>query len=175
MKANEFVEKLKSIAPSLESTIARGYSEDGAKRILRSYEADYKDNKLYQNELLNLVKNYDSSNIEIGFIRFDLENQNDISLETDQFFRVGWVEGYLLVVNKQTGEVQMEDFSSEGFIIANCAENSEKFLDAVFEFAKPHGNFFDEQNQYQRDSKIILCATLAGGNQYQEFYILLLS
>jgi hypothetical protein len=170
MKASEFVEKLKLIAPSLDSLIARGYSEDGAMRILKSYEAEYKtDVNLFQNELLSLVKNFDTSGVEIGLIRFDLENQNDILLETPNLFRVGWVEGDLLVVNKQTGEVQMEDCYSEEFIITKCAENSEKFLDAIFEIAKPNTTHLNSQ-----DDKIALCSRLAGGEQYKEFYKLLL-
>jgi hypothetical protein len=172
MRANEFVERLKVLAPTVSSLIQRGYSENGAKRIVESYKAKAKSNipyRLYENELLTLVKDFDATTVEIGFIRFDLENQNDIPLETNELFRVGWVEGDLLVVNKQTGEVQMEDCCSEGFIIAKCAENSEKFLDAILEIAKLNTTYSNSQ-----DNKTVLCSKLAGGEQYEEFYKLLL-
>ncbi|NJM53204.1 MAG: hypothetical protein HC846_07310 [Blastocatellia bacterium] len=87
----------------------------------------YDDAESFDDELVNLVMNYDIADVEFGDIGFAEEVLGD-----DDYYEVGMFEEKFLVIDRKTGEVRVEDDDDEGTIVFSCAETSEKFLDALW-------------------------------------------
>ena len=86
MKAKEFVEKLEKLTPSLSSLMGKGFSKQGAERLINSYKVYPKESNLkYENELLNLINNYNTSMLEISVIFFDLFKFPNIRTKTENY------------------------------------------------------------------------------------------
>ena len=133
---------MRAISPKLQELLDQGLSESFVRLLLASYEAEPRaEFRDYGDELLNLIHNYDASKIEIALIHFDLDNDSPYGIPpSERFLRVGYARADLLVIDKITGEIAIEDHESSGFIMDYCAENSENFLDALLEMAKPIPN-----------------------------------
>src|SRR5262249_15951837 len=118
MKASEFVKRLPDIAPDSKDLVRRSLSEDYIRQLVDSYHAAPRPEKHeYENELLNLIYNYDSSAIEITLIHFDLKNDSPYGVPpTERFVRVAWAEADFVVIDKETGEIALEDHEVGGRI-----------------------------------------------------------
>ena len=150
MKAEEFIAKLTTLTPPI--TIEK-----------------YDDAESFDDELVNLVMNYDISDVEFGDIGFAEEVLGD-----DDTYEVGMFEEKFIVIDRSTGEVRIEKDDDDGTILYSCAETSEKFLDALWVAVR----FFSFQlNENLKDSdlesrelKAKQCAEVAGSLDYYPFY-----
>lgn len=175
MIAKEFTEKMRLIAPNPEALLVQGLRESYVMDLIASFKAEpkgtYRDNG---DELLNLIHNYDASKIEIALVHFDLDDDSPYGIPpSERFLRVGYAEADFVVIDKTTGEIALEDHESSGFIMLYCAENGGKFLDALYEMAKPNDEYLvDPKDQGSVDwcKKADVCAHLAGGDKYLDFY-----
>ncbi len=173
MKAQEFVQKLKASAPSVSDYIKRGYSEKLAKAVVKSfYAVERKKNTTYQDEVLKLVDCYDASDLIIGQVKF----YNKIE-EKPNYYIVGEVEADWLIVDKITGVIRVVELYS-GESLWPCAANGSKFLEAIlmanmfFGEAALNDDLFNSQKATCAISEE--CCEVAGGEQFLEFYKMLL-
>lgn len=121
-------------------------------------------------ELLNLIANYDLRKVEIGVVSF----RESVEIYGD-YFIVGTDEVDPLVMYRFNNEISVRDFTDFDFVVCECAENGEKFLDALIAF----GDFVVKTRDLDFDSpvdpalissKIEECTQLAGGEKYRTYY-----
>ena len=150
MKAEEFITKLTTLTPSI--TVEK-----------------HDDVEDFDNELVNLVMNYDISDVDFGDIGFAEEVLGD-----DDTYEVGMFEEKFIVIDRQSGEVRIEKDDDDGTIIYSCAETSERFLDALWVAVRYFSLQLDEK---LKDSdletsqlKARQCAEVAGSDDYYPFY-----
>lgn len=150
MKAEEFIEKLKTLAPPIEVE-------------------KYDDAEDYGDELVNLVMNYDISDVDFGDIGFAEEVLGD-----EDYYEVGMFEEKYLVIDRESGEVRVEDDDEDGTIVFSCAETSEKFLDALWVavryFSLQLNESLKETDIESCELKAKQCADVAGSQDYFPFY-----
>lgn len=149
MKAEEFIEKLATLTPPI---------------VIEKYD-EVED---FEDELVNLVMNYDLSEIDFGDVSFAEEVLGD-----DESYEVGMFEEKFIVIDRKSGEVHIED-DDEGTIVFACASNSEKFLDALW-VAVRYFSLQLDKNLKDTDLescqiKAKQCAEVAGDESYIPFY-----
>lgn len=150
MKAEEFVAKLATLDPPINVE-------------------KYEDAEPLGDELVALVVNYDVANIYLGDIRFGEE-----AYEDEETFEVGQFEEKFLIIDRESGEVRVEDDDDEGTVMYSCAESSEKFLDALWS-AVQYLSFKLNQPPKESDletcrGRALECAEIAGSEDYYPFY-----
>jgi hypothetical protein len=150
MKAEEFVEKLKTLNPPIEVE-------------------QFEDAEDYSDELVNLVMNYDVSEIDFGDIAFADEVLGD-----EETFELGMYEEKFLIIDRNSGEVYVERDDEDGTRVFTCAETSEKFLDALWVvvryFAFQLNEKLKETDIESCEEKAKQCAEVAGNLEYVPFY-----
>lgn len=150
MKAEEFVAKLATLTPPIKVD-------------------KFDDAEEFNDELVNLVMNYDISDVDFGDIGFAEEVLGD-----DESYEVGMFEEKFIVIDRESGEVRIEDDDDEGTIIFSCAENSEKFLDALWVavryFSLQLNENLKETDFESCELKAKQCAEVAGSENYFPFY-----
>jgi hypothetical protein len=150
MKAEEFITKLSTLNPPIEVE-------------------KYDDSEEFNDELVNLVMNYDISEVDFGDIGFAEEVLGD-----DDYYEIGMFEEKFIVIDRASGEVRIEDDDEEGTIIFSCANSSEKFLDALWVavryFSLQLNESLKETDLESRELKARQCAEVAGGENYFPFY-----
>ena len=150
MKAEEFITKLSTLNPPIEVE-------------------KYDDSEEFNDELVNLVMNYDISEVDFGDIGFAEEVLGD-----DDYYEIGMFEEKFIVIDRASGEVRIEDDDEEGTIIFSCANSSEKFLDALWVavryFSLQLNESLKETDLESRELKARHCAEVAGGENYFPFY-----
>jgi hypothetical protein len=174
VKAIEFVQKLKAIAPHAETLLKRGISPGHVQRIIYSFHVSPKEPyKEFGNELLNLVNNHDTSRLEIGPVYFDLRHLPSPVFDTARLSRIGFVEADYLVIDRLTNEAAMEDHQAGGFIMLYCAESGQSFLAALYEMVRLNDEYLRDPKDYLSTDwckKANVCAELAAGGKYLTFY-----
>lgn len=170
MTANDFSIKFRLQAPKFEYLVSAGLSDIGAQRDIDGYNCISKGTNFeYGDELLNLIANFDLSKVEIGMIRLN----NAIQVEGD-FYILGTEEVDPLVMYKFNHEISLVDHTDQDHIICYCAENGDKFLDAILvarEFCEERAR--NPELELDEDiikRKVDECAKLAGGEKYATFY-----
>ncbi|MDO3645139.1 hypothetical protein [Mucilaginibacter sp. L3T2-6] len=173
MKADEFVDKLKDMAPSIEDYLKIGYSEKLANDVIKSFLIEEKEqNSNYKDELLKLVDMYKANVFEVAIVKF-----NEAVIEKSNYYLVGEVEADWLILDKITGGINIIELYSEEFLW-KCASNGKNFLDALFEVNKFITKTSLDANYKEDQEDVCLmaeeCAEQAGGNAYLDFYKMLL-
>ncbi len=169
MEAKNFVENLKNLVPSEGKLAKHGLSDEEITSIQQSFLSEPK--KVYRrsiNPLFSLIENFDVSTLEIGLVRF-----LDYPVETENFWRIGYVDADWLVIDKITNQIKVELQDLEDQETYLCAENSEKFLDALYEVAKYI--FSEERTSPKNCQQAKICTDLAGSEKCFDFYKMLLS
>lgn len=130
MTADEFVEKLARLAPSLESLRSYGYSDSGGVEHRRLYFLQKKpfEQPIYDDPLIQLISNYDTSNFDFGLTLG--KRKWDFSPPPGKV-HVGAVEADILVINPDTGNVELLDHGHPERVLAKCAASGEQFLEAL--------------------------------------------
>jgi len=177
MHIEDFVEKLKLLAPSKDSLKKRNLPDDFINRFIQSYHCDAKSRinlDFYSNDvILKLLQYYDCSKVEIGIVTFASEIN-----EEENFYQIGNVEQDILALNKTLLSIEVLDYANTNYIIWKCASSSSNFLDALLlctEFFTLRVIDFSlgDDNKYLLE-RVNLCTEKAGGNQYRDFYKMLL-
>ncbi len=150
MKAEEFISKLKTLNPPIAVE-------------------KYDDSEDFADELVNLVMNYDVSEVDFGDIGFAEEVLGD-----EDFYEVGMFEAKYIVIDRRTGEVRIEADDDEGTIVFSCADGSEKFIDALWlavqYFSQQLTEKLKETAIDEAEVKARECAEVAGNQDYYPFY-----
>jgi hypothetical protein len=181
MNADEFVEKLAKIAPSIDYLISCGY-ETIADEIRNGYFLTKRCRTIiatYQDPLIDLICKYDTSKFKIGMLTLGMM-KHDFPAPPDKI-HVGAIEADILAINPNTSIVELLDHAQPDFVIAKCAASGGCFLDAILflaSFKLPYPNFRNlsqtqriENNQAIADCAL-QCAKAAGitaqANIYEE-------
>lgn len=177
MDESLFVEKLKELAPSKEDFSGYDVPDEFIEQIIKAYNCLPKKDRaivITTDPLLALVTNYDCSNVEIGTIKF-----NESFTERVNYFDVGRVDADILCINKVSKKVQVLDYNKPTHIIWECASNSEKFMEALLICSK---YLVSKLQDHAGDESSLTClkyvnlsSEAAGGEEYREFYKMLLA
>ena len=175
MNTELFTRELRLLAPTKEDfeqyNVPESYISDYIKRYTcRPREGG---DIINGNGVLDLLRMYDCSGVGIGNISFLYEIQ-----DSQDFYQLGEVDLDIVVLNKITLEVEVRDHDDISHVIWRCAQNGYCFLDALLVCAQYLQSIFknpslEEDNKYAL-SMVTLSSEKAGGNQYIEFYKMLL-
>lgn len=173
MIASEFVEGLKGINVRSDFLKKQGVSEQFIEDRKRSYFDAYKrGGNISQYPLVELVENYDCSNLEIGMITFDERIE-----DKRRFLFFGRFEVDDLAVDITTGGVVMLECGLD-HILYDCAQNDSSFLEAILNTAVFLERRCFEEGLYENEEVNIQMAEefgdIAGGEKYYDFYKMML-
>lgn len=176
MNKELFVERLRLLAPSKDDLQKYDVQEDYIQQLIISYQCTPKatsDFLLNNDTLLSLLSYYDCSKIEIGtvsLIKSPIEEAN--------FYQVGNVDADILALNKISLQVEVLDYTSTNHVIWECASNSSNFLEALLLCAEyltsKLKNLSDDEDPMILLQHVNRCAEIAGGEEYADFYKMLL-
>lgn len=168
MKVEEFVSLIIKLKPT-QSEVKK-YSGETLNILLKEFEIKKKSNNEYENPILTLIKSYNVNSLRINDITFDNDYFDD-----GEHFCFGWdASGDRIAIYKPSGTIVAYDVYGER-ITFKCAENSEKFLDALVEIMKFSKekmlNDYDEERLEKRSAEVACIAALkAGGEEYEDYY-----
>lgn len=177
MNAGEFVSLIGELKPKTGSITCSEYSKDYIELILDSYTINpksevYNDEK---NEILNLISNYKLNLLNIHDVQF--LNEKDCYSLGDLFF-FGKYDIFLVGHHLISNEIVTYDLGNDEKFLS-CAKNPEKFLDALYRLKIFETQRFLRENLSERFDTLMKvtakdCSKLSGGNQYEEFYNMVL-
>ncbi|WZO96432.1 hypothetical protein EP7_003425 [Isosphaeraceae bacterium EP7] len=176
MNSDEFVMKLSASSPSIESLREVGLNTKEAEAFRAGFICLPRNNALpliASNEILELANRWDVSRVEVGMVRL-----LGTPTHHSSGIQIGLVEADPLVITKTGSELVVEEVESAGHILWKTARSPGKFLDALGVAAKFFSDRtigiidFDDLEAVKATAN--KCATLAGGDEYAEFYSMLL-
>ena len=174
MNATEFAEALVLCAPSINELKQKELTLSECEDIRKSYIPLLKSNAARSdlNPIADLAESYDVNKIEIGMVRF-----NDLKKVNGKLV-FGKVEADPLMINLETGEIEVEESGASGHIIFHCAIDAASFLAAMITAASFLGQcLWNPELSCDKDaaqSAASKCIVLAGGERYSTFYYTLL-
>lgn len=173
MEVEAFVEQLRACAPALDALVAQGLSYNDSEELRGSYNfVKNGSGKLASNPLLNLLTRYDGANVEIGMVCFD----KPVAYSNKRWL-IGKVEADPLILDLNTQNIYVEELGTDGYILFHCAENTDKFTDAILLAARFLSRCISEDGLYENQDAACLqaqdCAEKAGGEKYFIFYAML--
>jgi hypothetical protein len=170
---------LQEAAPSQKVLKDLGLSDEEAREFTSSFNViPRNDNKAVMHSadiIQDFFTQYDPSNLEVGMIRF-LSMPKTI----DRGRIIGYVEADTLVVDKSTGKVFVDDLTSPGNTLWECADSIEQFLFALVPAASYLGLCLVDDDDKVRTNKLLSknvlekCVSIAGGSSYESFFRMLL-
>ncbi len=172
----EFVKALKEIPSqkTIEVYKTMGLDDDFITEYLNNYKFKILGrNKEYCDPIKNLVNNYDGSTVTLGMITFNIDPEED-----EDYYFFGCFEVDYLVINKNLKTIEMLEYGEQDHVLCKCASSSSRFLEAILlaaQFAEKCGS--DEVLYNDKDANILVieeCASLAGGDEYIDFYKMML-
>lgn len=173
MNAKEFVKNYIETKIPESELVKLGFSNSFVNNLNKCYIVPEK--QVYintDNELSNLIYNFDVSNIEIGLIRF-----NNILKDNEKFIFIGKIEIDEIILNKKTLEIEVYEFGTT-HVLWSCAKNASTFLESLIMCNTFFNNrIIDDRlwENMQETSKVIQsCTSIVGGTKYADFYKMLL-
>ena len=199
MTADEFVQQYAAIAPTIDTYVAHGVSDEYAKKLRRRYfvekRTDVPDIDIpFQDETINLIKNYSVDRyFEIAHhLTFHPCNKfvepYDFLCLINRAIPIGSCPNYWCAVNIETGEIElmsMHDLSQTPFVNTNgvkVAKNGASFFDAIIKFTvmydevilsklKRYGWTFNQEEISTINKEIPEIIRLAGGETYKFYWL----
>jgi len=173
MKAKEFVKSLNDINIDFDLLRKLGVSDQFIADKEKSYRAiPNGKNYISDHPIVELVENFDCSNLEIGMITFDKKIK-----ETNKYIFFGRFEIDDLVIDKITGRVVMLESGME-HVLYECSKNDSEFLTAIFNVAVFLERRSTDDALYENEELNIQMAEefgdIAGGSTYYDFYKMIL-
>ncbi|MFD1256245.1 hypothetical protein ACFQ3S_05510 [Mucilaginibacter terrae] len=170
MKAKEFVQEILARKPNIKDFEGLDQPTSYSYRRIEEFKVIKLSDQQYENEIFNLILNYDITSLSVHAISFESEYQED-----DEYYYVGYDVGPdRIVINKSNGKISaLEPYS--GNLIFHCAENAESFFDALIEVMKfSKEKMLNDYSEEQRDNRATEVAYIAGlkagGEEYEEYY-----
>lgn len=169
--------ELHDAAPSEKSLKELGLSDEEVQDFVSSFKVVQRNNDSPAVHSADIVQDfftqYDPSALEVGMIKF-----LNMPKTIDSGRIIGKVEADPLVVEKSSGKVFVDDLSSPGNTLWECAKNAEQFLLTLVPAANYLGQCLVNDNMCTNKtlSKNILdeCVSIAGGRSYEPFFRMLL-
>ncbi len=185
MTVEEFVKKLSDCAPTIDHLIANGYPANYAKEYRDGYLLRKKKTPgipEYDDPLVRLICNYDTSKLEIGIITL---GKAEYAFQTPpEKVHVGAIEADILVINPVTGVVELLDHGNPDYVIAQCAASGGRFLDSLIllaSFELPYANLYVDlpveyriRNNEATYERALECAIVSGITTQPNIYKMVL-
>ena len=177
MKKDEFVFRLKQLAPSREDYHRLNFSDDSITELIKRFECNPLNNDLFNSikndEILELLNTYDCSKVEIGLL-----NLNKTVQEFPNYYLIGKIDSDIIALNKITLEIETLDHEGRNHLLWSCAASSKRFLNSILTAAE----FFSRRikdpglanNKVFTNEYVLNCTDKAGGKKYIDFYKMLL-
>jgi hypothetical protein len=174
MEPTKFVELLADLAPSATELERVGVTGSHAEHFRRSFRCPVRrSDRKERNEILALLNGWDLTHVEIGMIRFAPNPE-----QLQGRIRVGTVEADPLLIIDDAGEVVVEELGASGHILWAVAAGSSMFLDALIPAAeflsRRMVGAIDLEDMKRARATAEQCASMAGGERYLPFYLMLL-
>ncbi len=169
MNADEFVKKMTELAVSMDK---------------ESYFLAKKSEEIpqFDDSLIHLICNYDTSTLEIGMIRLG-RHKYSFEPPSDKIL-VGCIESDILVIDPLTGIVELLDHEDPNYVMCICATSGDLFLEALLKLAAfqyPHEDIYGnlpiiktKENNDAAYACAIECAKIAGVEVENSIYHTLL-
>ncbi len=174
MKAEQFVERLEAVAPTITELQKVGLNESEAIAERETYHCTKRPNPLLlsvDNEIVALLTSWNAGKIEIGMIRLF-----DEPVQINEGLQIGLVEADPLVIATE-GEMIVYEKNSQ-HILWRVAQNPDYFLDALViaaDFLTKTGlDIIDFEDVEAAKEAAKDCAVTVGGSNYTQFYLMLL-
>jgi hypothetical protein len=155
--------------------MALGLTGEEAAALRSSFELRDRDvpppSELRDPDLAELLACYDPSGIEIGMVSF-LTWPEAVA----GGWKIGHVEADVLILDRRTGEVRVEEVIAPGHILWRCAASGGALMAALAFAAKPLADcMLDVRGSASAMIAVVdACTALAGGERYRDFYLMLL-
>lgn len=172
MKAEDFVNKIKNLAPSKRQLIDAGFDLGFISEYLESFilnRVNFED--VEREEILNLIYKFDIQNLDIGLVR--LFEYDEIS-ENDDYIFFAFYDSDIIAINKENREIVVLDSQDLTYQIMKAAENSEVFMEAlvlVADFNNKNLLSIQEFDNIQIKNKAL---EISKSEDYLDFYLQLL-
>lgn len=172
MKADEFVERLKALAPAKPVLLGCDYGDDEALAFIESFVCQSRAEPLSieskGDSMLELLTKWDLSAVEIGPIGFHLEPE-----AFDNHMEIGTVEGDRLVFRPDTKDYFLLDSQNLQHVMCKAAPNGDSLLEGLIEVA----NYYSKTAVEEIDIDDISvgaefkkkCVQAFGGSEYESF------
>jgi hypothetical protein len=174
MDVDAFRKALAAAAPHADALAQVGLSLSDANALISTFQLDARlavvPNAIPDGVLCELFSRFDPSRVEIGMVRLAPN-----PIETAEGWRFGAVETDELNLDRRSGEIIVTEVGTNGHVLWRCASNGERFLAALATAASylascmtlpsSRTNALDVQRA---------CSSSAGGDDYSDFYTMLL-
>jgi hypothetical protein len=176
MELGIFVQELAALAPSASDLEKSGFSKEEGMRLVDSFLCVKRVQPLPvvsgSDQLLELLREWDLSKVEIGMIRFP-----EPPTERSGKMCVGCVESDPLVIVPGTGELVVYELGTKEHLLWPVARSGSTLLDAMLiaaRFLEQRGTGTIDFNDFKAAGITAAeCATAAGGDRYLDFYRML--
>jgi hypothetical protein len=177
MQVEDFVIKLGMLAPRRqdleEKQLPLSFIDDyiGSFRCLKKDKINIRE--YTNNTLLELLNIYDCTKVQVGIVSFIY-----FPVEKADYFKVGFAEQDILILNKITLGVEIRDFGDNTFVLWKCAANANAFLESLLHCVEFFNALLEDEslinNQTFIHNSVLNCCETAGGEQYLNFYKMLM-
>jgi len=172
MKANEFVRRLRELAPAKPVLLECGYGAEEADRFIASFECRARSEPLgietHGDSMLELMNGWDLSNVEIGPISFHSEPE-----QFESHLEVGTIEGDRIAYRLDARDYVLLDWQDLKHVMCEIAAQGDFFLNGLIEIARylsrnavEEIDLDDENVGAEFKAK---CAEAFGGSKYESF------
>jgi hypothetical protein len=173
MTAEEFVVELAKSAPALEDLLEQGLTQKAARAFRRSLTPKKRAvpgrAPKGAGEVGRLLTSYDCSAIEVGMVRFGAA-----PARRGGGWEVGLVEADHLVVDSKSGALEVLERGHSTHVLWRCAATGEAFLGALARAAAVLSQrAVGEVPKRALVKHVRECAALAGGDEYEAFFKML--
>lgn len=164
MNAQAFLRHVEHALPSRTSLEDYGLDDEEIEEIRSTFLAPKRgpSDKRNLSPLERMVVEFDCSKLELGLVRF---SDRLISLPLGTCF--GYCEADPLVLTED-GSVALCDHERPDLVHQLCAENADRFLDAMATFVSLRSEKAAWMGKV--DQAADKCATAAGGRKYMDFF-----
>ena len=172
MKANEFVTRLKELAPAKPVLLGCGYGDDEADQFIDSFACRSRSERLgietNGDPMLELINGWDLSHVEIGPINFHSHPK-----QFESHLEIGTVEGDRIAYRLDARDYVLLDWRDLNHVMCEIAPHGESFLNGLIEIAGCLAKNAVEEIDLDDDDVgaefKAKCVEAFGGSKYEAF------
>ncbi len=173
MKSEDFVEKLKLVAPSREKLVELDCDEEFIDIYIKSFSfKKVTDKSVSSNPILDLIFKYSVDEFEVSMIRFN--SKEDVT-DVEKYIFFGSFDADLLAIDTNSKEIVLIDWDAPDKILFPVAKDSSSFLNCILKLADFNKEmFFNEElsnDQKEILKRAIMISEIAGGEKYLNFFM----
>jgi len=172
MKANEFVTRLKELAPAKPVLLECGYGDKEADRFIASFACRARSEPLgieaNGDPMLELMNGWDLSHVEIGPISFHSQPE-----QFESHLEIATVEGDRIAYRPDARDYMLLDWQDLNHVMCEIAPQGDSFLNGLIETARCLAKNAVEEIDLDDDNIgaefKAKCVEAFGGSRYESF------